>query len=114
MKKIIQKTPIYNLRKARKLTQRQLAEAINTTPQQICRLENGERKLAPEWIDRLSKVLNCTKAELLGEEPPEQLSEREKAFLEMFRNLSEREQDGIMAAFNVLAKPAPDKKAGSE
>lgn len=113
-KKTSEKNQIFFLRQKKGLTQRQIAEAIGTTATQVSKLENGERKLAPEWLERLSVALSCTKAELLGEEPPEQLSEREKAFLGMFRNLSEREQDGIMAAFNVLAKPAPDKKAGSE
>ena len=114
MKKISEKTALYDLRQKRGMTQRQIAEAIGASVQQVCALENGTRKLAPEWIDRLSKVLKCSKAELFGEDAPEPLTNREKAFLEMFRNLSEREQDGIMAAFNVLAKPAPDKKAGSE
>lgn len=114
MKKISEKTPVYDLRKKRGMTQRQIAEAIGASVQQVCALENGERKLAPEWLERLSKVLDCSKAELLGEDAPERLSEREKAFLDMFRNLSEREQDGIMAAFNVLAQHNPTKKAENE
>jgi len=105
------KNALYQIREQRGLTQKDIAEAVGTTANQISRLESGVRKLSPEWIDRLSKVLNCTKAELLGEEPAEPLSEREKAFLEMFRNLSEREQDCIMAAFNVLAQPEVKKEA---
>ena len=113
-KKISEKTALYKIRKEKGLSQPELAERVGTTTQQISKLENGERKLAPEWIDRLSKALKCSKAELLGEEPQETMTEREKAFLEMFRNLSELEQDGIMAAFNVFTKPAPDKKAENE
>ena len=96
-----------NLKQIRKkygISQAELARRLETTQGQVCRLEISTRQLTQNWLERLSKALNCTKAELLGEEPTEQLSEREKAFLEMFRNLSEREQDGIMAAFNVLAK----------
>lgn len=104
MKKIFKKTPLYDLRQKKGLTQKDVAGAIGTTANQISRLENGERKLAPKWLERLSKVLNCTKAELLGEEPAETISERERAFLEMFRNLSEREQNGIMAALSVLSQ----------
>ena len=114
MKKNIKKTPLYDLRQKKGLTQKDVADAIGTTANQISRLENGERKLAPEWLERLSKVLNCTKAELLGEEPTETISERERAFLEMFRNLSEREQNSIMAAFNVLAQSKPDVKTGND
>lgn len=111
MKKISEKTALYDLRQKRGMTQRQIAEAIGASVQQVCALENGTRKLAPEWIDRLSKVLKCSKAELLGESAPEQLTNREKALLEIFRNLPEREQDGLLAAFNVLAQPAPGEKA---
>lgn len=111
MKKISEKTALYDLRQKRGMTQRQIAEAIGASVQQVCALENGTRKLAPEWIDRLSKVLQCSKAELLGDAAPEQLTNREKALLEIFRNLPEREQDGLLAAFNVLAQPAPGEKA---
>lgn len=114
MKKISEKTPLYALRKKRGLTQKQIADAVGVEPNHISKLENGDRKLSPEWLERLSKVLNCTKAELLGEEPAETISERERAFLEMFRNLSEREQNSIMAAFNVLAQSKPDVKTGND
>ena len=107
------KNVLYEMRIRKKMTQKDVADATGTTANQISRLENGERELTPKWLERLSKALNCTNAELLGEEPTEQLSEREKAFLEMFRNLSEREQDGIMAAFNVLAQPKNIEKAGN-
>lgn len=113
-KKISEKTALYKIRKEKGLSQPELAERIGTTTQQISKLENGDRKLAPEWIDRLSKALQCSKAELLGEEAPEQLTNREKALLEIFRNLPEREQDGLLAAFNVLAQPAPDRDAANE
>ena len=102
---------LYRLRKKAGLSQRELADLCNTSSVQICNLENGNRTINENWLERLSVALNCTKAELLGEEPAEQLSAREKAFLEMFRNLSEREQDGIMAAFNVFAQPEVKKEA---
>ena len=80
MKKIQQKTALYAARKKRKISQKELAEKVNTTPQQISLLENGDRKLAPEWIDRLSKALGCTKGELLGEAP---LSDDARAVLDL-------------------------------
>ena len=114
MKNADEKTPIYELRQKRGWTQQQLAEATDLSVKMVSKLENGDTKIAHYALAKIAAAFGCKKSELLGEEPPEQLSAREKAFLEMFRNLSEREQDGIMAAFNVLAKPAPDKKAGSE
>ena len=51
MKEIQQKTALYKIRKARGMSQKQLAEAVNASNQQISCLENGDRKLAPEWIE---------------------------------------------------------------
>lgn len=116
MKKASEKTPLYELRKKRGLTQKQIAEALGTLPTQISKLENGERKLAPEWIERLSKVLDCTKAELLGETP--QYSRREQAFVDMFRTLTDSEQLELLEQFYTKGKNRPsvtdddDKKAG--
>ena len=60
---------LLEIRKQKGMTQRDVADAVNTTANQISRLETGERQLKPEWLERLSKALNCTKAELLGEAP---------------------------------------------
>ncbi|MBO4538667.1 MAG: helix-turn-helix transcriptional regulator [Clostridia bacterium] len=101
MKEISKKTALFQIRKSRNLTQRQLAELVNASTQQISQLENGDRKLAPEWLDRLSRALNCSKAELLGEDF---LSEREKALIRIFRDLPENEQERIVALFDVFSK----------
>ena len=104
MREIKTKTALYKIRKARGLSQRQLAAAVNTSNQQISALENGERKLAPEWLERLSKVLNCTKAELLGEEPAETLTPEEKIVLENFRTLSQDKKDVIKTTIFTFAE----------
>lgn len=57
-----------NLRKIREtqgLKLREVAEKANTTPQQIQRLEKGERKLSPEWLSILSKALGCSPTDIL-------------------------------------------------
>ena len=99
-------SPMRRIREARNLSQRELAERINASAPQICALENGTRKLAPEWLDRISKALNCTKAELLGEEPCEELTEREKMLLDYFRNSDESGQDLLLKTGDTVSKLA--------
>lgn len=48
------------IRTRKGLTQHQLASLVNTTAQQIGRLENGSRRLTIEWINRLAKALNIS------------------------------------------------------
>ena len=104
------KNALYQIREQRGLTQKDIAEAVGTTANQISRLESGVRKLSPEWIDRLSKVLNCTKAELLGE-PATELTEKEKVMLETFQKLTPEQQAMIQTIADSLAQPAVKSKA---
>lgn len=101
-KKISEKTQIYSLRQKKGLTQRQIAEAIGTTPTQVSKLENGTRKLAPEWLERLSSALGCTKAELLGEEPEAGLNPEELKLLEDFRALDPDKKENIRLILTAL------------
>lgn len=98
------KTPLYDLRKKAGLTLQQLADLLHTSKSQVSNLENGHRKLAPEWLERLSKVLNCTKAELLGEAPTDQLTDREKMLLDYFRKSDAAGQDLMLRTGDTVAK----------
>lgn len=108
MKKNIEKNPIYALRRKRGLTQKDIAEAIGTTANQISRLENGDRKLAPEWLERLSKALGCTKAELLGETPV--LTPQDKALLDLYNDLPEEHKETILKIVRDMAALNSDRK----
>lgn len=55
-----------NIRRARGLTQEELADAINTTGVSISRYERDERKLTLPLLRRLSTVLNCSISEIIG------------------------------------------------
>lgn len=100
MKKLSEKTALYEIRRARGMTQRQIAEAVGVEPDHISKLENGDRKLSPEWIDRLSKVLNCSKGELLGEEG---VSEEEREILDMYKNLTPEKKQAVKAMLKALS-----------
>lgn len=63
--------PYENLKKIReekKLSIRKMASLLNTSPSQVQYLENGERTLTLEWAQRLSQVLDCSPADILGYE----------------------------------------------
>lgn len=108
-KKISEKTALYRLRVKKGLTQRQIAEAINSSADQISKLENGERKLAPEWLERLSAVLNCTKAELLGDAPSIELTADEKLLLNTFRSIDPDFQSEVLNYVQYAAASHPKK-----
>lgn len=99
----MKKNFLYTLRKQRNLTQRQLAELVNATPGQIYFLESGERKLSPEWLERLSKALNCSKGELLGEEG---ISEEEREILDMYKQLSADQKNVIKSTLSAFLSAA--------
>lgn len=99
----MKKNALFKIRKKLHLTQKDVAERVNATPGQIYFLESGERKLSPEWLERLSKALNCTKAELLGEEPATPLTAEEQAVLELYRSLSEEKKKDVSLILSALS-----------
>jgi transcriptional regulator with XRE-family HTH domain len=57
---------IKELRKARNLTQEQLAELLGTTDATIQRLESGKRQLTERWAAQISTVLGVDVTEVFG------------------------------------------------
>lgn len=93
---------LYRLRKKAGLSQRELADLCNTSSVQICNLENGNRTINENWLERLSAALKCTKAELLGEEPPEILTDEEQKLLEDFRALDPEKKANMRLILTAL------------
>jgi len=56
---------IKQLREARGWDGRELAKKVHTSPSQISRLENGERRLTLPWITRLAKALDVLPDEIV-------------------------------------------------
>lgn len=54
-------------RDALKLSRKDLATRVNTSPGQIQKLETGERKLTQEWMERIAPVLGRHPADLMPE-----------------------------------------------
>lgn len=56
---------IKEIRKSKGLALNAVAERANTTPQQVQRLERGDRRLTTEWIERLADALECEPADIV-------------------------------------------------
>lgn len=83
------------------MTLEQVAEALDTNPSQISRLETGERRLNNDWITRLATAYVCTPEELLA--GPRILDDIERAVLDDFRNLTPQQQDAMAKTISALA-----------
>ena len=57
---------IKTIRKQIGLSQKDLAQKIGTTGQQVGHLESGRRKLTQDWIQLLVVALGCNPTDLLG------------------------------------------------
>ena len=98
------KNRIAELRKARGLTLQALADLVGASNQQISHLEKGRRGLTVDWVDRIADALGCHPFDLL-DAPPQAKTERERALLELFRGMSDEQQDAFFQATAALAQP---------
>lgn len=95
---------IKEIRKIRGLSQKELAKMIDSTSVNISYLEISKRGLSQKWLDKLSKALNCTKAQLLGEQSIEQLGKPPKEIKENQRILLYTARTKKSLSINELAK----------
>ena len=95
---------ISELRKAKGLTIKRLAELVGTSNQQISHLEKGHRRLTLEWMERIAEALECHPSDLLSGGTRLE-NDRERAMVELFRGLSDEQQEAFLQATAALAKP---------
>lgn len=57
---------ILEIRKKSGLTLADLAEKTGSTPQQIGRLEKGERRLTTDWMNKIAKALAILPEDLMS------------------------------------------------
>jgi transcriptional regulator with XRE-family HTH domain len=57
---------IREIRESKRMSGRELADLLDTTSQQIYRLEMGERRLTDEWMTKLAKALGCHPFDILS------------------------------------------------
>ena len=101
---VVLKNRLKELRKSRGLTLAQLAEAVDASNQQISHLENGNRRLSVEWLERLAIPLKCDPLELL-EDQALAVTVQEKRLLVIFRKLSATQQSAFLKTAIALIEP---------
>ncbi len=62
------KNRIREIRRAQGLTLQKLGDRIGTTPQQIHRLEKGNRRLTTDWMERVASGLGVHPTELIADD----------------------------------------------
>lgn len=97
---------ILEWRTKRGMSQTALADAAKTTAPQINKLENGERKLTQDWLERLAGPLGVLPAELLPEDfCRPYLSPVEMRILDLYRELDDVEQLRWFKTFRAYCEP---------
>jgi transcriptional regulator with XRE-family HTH domain len=61
------------IRESKKLTLDQVADLIGVTKAQVSKMERGLIRLNEEWLDKLSKVYNCSVHDLIDDDKPQRL-----------------------------------------
>ena len=100
---------VRELRKTKGLTIKRLAELVGTSNQQISHLEKGHRRLTLGWMERIAQALEFHPSDLLSGGTRLE-NDRERAMIELFRNLSEGQQEAFLRATAALAKPIEKKE----
>ena len=111
---------LQNFRKARGLTQVQLAEAAETTQRAVSYYETEAGFPPAPAVIALAKALNVTTHELLGVKPPklervndDSETRRWKRF-QINSTLPERDQNAVVRLINSLVATVPVRKSGTQ
>lgn len=71
---------IKEIRELRGVSRKDLAAKIPITTAMLGYLEKGTRSLTEKYLIKISEILNCTKAQILGEQPLEGLESAKQDF----------------------------------
>ena len=99
------------IRKAKGRTLKHVAEAAGTSIQQVQRLENSERRLTTEWIERLASALDCSPSDIVPSLRDGSLDEWNQKQMAFLKELEEKDR----AAFEHAMKLTyPDRYKGGK
>lgn len=99
------------VRESRQLSLADLARMLDppTTATQILRLETGERKLAPKWVERIANALGVSEYEIY-EDSDMIVSAEERELIERLRGLSPDQRAAIVVTVHSLSAASKETK----
>ena len=89
-------------REHRRMTQAQLAEAVDTNGAVISLLESGDRRLSDKWLRKLAPVLGTTPGHLLEHHPDDLSAE----FLDVWSQIPEEQREQALDVLRTFRKKA--------
>lgn len=97
------------LRKAKKLTQKQLAEQIGVTESSINQYENGKKRPKYETLLLLGDALDCSVSDIVGDGDLDEygFSAYEQIIIRKYRTLDEIGKKAVDAVLNIEAERSP-------
>lgn len=94
------------------LSQRQMADKLQMSNSAVSRMENGQRKITTEMLQRIADVLNTTTTELISAANGSTIAaanEKEAKMLTVLRQLNDEGQATAIKQVNELRKIASFK-----
>lgn len=110
------KSPLEKIRKESGVSQQELADEIGVSQAQIQRYEAGIRRISPKRAKQMAKMLECHWMDLMDQaslDAVEQINDynaRELALVELFRGLSETDQDAVFRHAAAVSEQSPAVK----
>lgn len=103
------------LRKARNLTQSDLAQRIGIQQSDLCRMEKGRYRVRLETLMRILQELDVSVAEFFSPALfPAELSASESSLLHAFRRLPADRQEEILRYAHFMSTSAHSQISGSD
>lgn len=94
---------LYELRRARGLSQQELASKAGCSKMHISGVERGEREFSLSLMRRLAEVLNVSPADLLSStDNPERLAPDERRLIDTYRQADEAKQQDLQRVADAL------------
>lgn len=104
------------IRKAKRKSQNEIAEILNTTQQQYWKYENNKQELPIRHLIKLAEYYNTTTDEILGLTNiiKEKRNREEQEVIKLYRSLTEREKGRILERMQIMILSEDNIYAGLE
>ena len=97
-----------DLRKARNLTQSDLATRIGIQQSDLCRMENGQYRVGLETLVKILRECGVTFSEFFQEEPTGELTHEEAGLIQRFRRLGGQGRNQLLHFARFLCNDPPE------